>query len=286
MLSRTTAVGKTGLNFFQQLWAKWQADNIGGLGAALAYFALFALFPLLLVMLSVVGYVVDPRSFDLQNSLLGAIDSSDLRSLISDTLSSLRNSRGQAGLIGFFTLLLAASGIFAALDQAMNVIWAAPPKPAAKDILRAVWQFVKDKLITFLLVLGCALLLVFSIISTVVIAALSGYASGLISNGLLWQTLQFVVSTLLLGLGLMVLFKVMPNTPVAWRDAAVGALCSALLLALLQKVIGIYLSQANYSSYGAVGGVMALMVYFYLTSQVILLGAACAAVTAHMRSEK
>jgi membrane protein len=284
MQSRTITVGKTGLSFFQRLAAKWQADNIGGLGAALAYFALFSLFPLLLVILSIVGYVVNPQSFDMQSWLLGAIDSPELRSLIGDTLTSLRESRGQAGLIGFGTLLLAASGIFAALDKAMHVIWEVPEPPPAKNFLITIWRLVSDKLVTFLLVLGCALLLMLSIGSTVAISALSSYTSGLLSNGLLWQTMQLLASTLLLGLGLMIIFKVMPDRPVAWRDAAVGALCSALLLALLQKVIGFYLSQANYGSYGAVGGVMALMVYFYLTSQVILLGAACAAITAKMRS--
>jgi membrane protein len=273
---------KTFINFGQRLGAMWGKNDLGGLGASLAYFALFSLFPLLLIALSIVGAVIDPQSFDVQNWLLNVIDSPEIRDLIGGTLGNLRDSRGQAGLVGFATLLFAASGIFGALDRAMNAVWNVP-QPSERTLLQTVRVILVDKLLSFLMVLGCALLLLLSIISTIVITAMSDYVPRFEGIGLLLQTVQFVVSFTLLMLGLSMLFKALPDTKVPWRAAVFGGAIAALLLTLLQKGIGIYLSQADYGSYGVVGGFMALMVYFYLTSQIMLLGGACAAVYAGLR---
>jgi membrane protein len=274
---------KTLLAFGQRLGALWSKNDLGGVGASLAYFALFSLFPLLLIALSVVGAVVDPQSFDVQNWLLNVIDSPEIRELIGGTLGNLRNSRGQAGLIGFVTLLFAASGIFGALDRAMNAVWSVGPPPEGRNLWQTLVVIVRDKFVSFLMVLGCAVLLLLSIISTIVITTLSAYMPQFAGTGLLLQIVQFVVSFTLLMLGLSMLFKALPDTRVPWRSAVFGGAIAALLLTLLQKGIGIYLSQVNYGSYGVVGGFMALMVYFYLTSQMILLGGACAAVYASLR---
>jgi membrane protein len=273
---------KTLIIFGQRLGAMWGKNDLGGLGASLAYFALFSLFPLLLITLSVVGAVIDPQSFDVQNWLLNVIDSPEIRDLIDGTLGNLRDSRGQAGLVGFATLLFAASGIFGALDRAMNAVWNVA-QPEERTLLQTVRVILVDKLLSFLMVLGCALLLLLSIISTIVITTVSNYVPRFEGIGLLLQTAQFLVAFTLLMLGLSMLFKALPDTKVPWRAAIFGGAIAALLLTLLQKGIGIYLSQADYGSYGVVGGFMALMVYFYLTSQIMLLGGACAAVYAGLR---
>ncbi|NTW04466.1 MAG: ribonuclease BN, partial [Oscillochloris sp.] len=98
------------------------------------------------------------------------------------------------------------------------------------------------------------------------------FTTALPGQGVLWQVVQFAASLGLLGLAFATLFKFMPSHRVLWRDVWAAALISALLFAALQKVVGIYLGQANYASYGVVGSVMALMVWIYLSSLVILLG--------------
>lgn len=275
-------MARSGITFVQRLAAKWQSSDIGSLGAAMAYFALFSIFPLLLIILSIVGFVVDPADLDLQAWLLGAIESPQLRAVIDQTLSNLRASRGQAGIIGFVILLFAASGVFGALDRSMSVIWEVSPPQQQGSVLAGVWQAVKSKLLAFALVLGCALLLLLSVASTIAISSLSRYTDWLATSGLIWQVVQFVVALALLALGFTLVFKLLPNTAVAWHEALVGGVSTALLLTLLQKLIGIYLGQADYTSYGAVGGLMAMMVYFFLTCQIILLGAACSAVYARL----
>jgi membrane protein len=260
-------------SFAMSAFAKWQKDDCMSLGASLAYYALFSFFPLILVILSVVGAVVDPRQFAVQQRLLGLIGSEQVRGLVTQTLQNLNSSSAGAGLIGFVTLLLAASGIFGALDKAFDQIWEdRAAKPADGGILKTIKDVAQQKLLAFALVLGCALLMLLSIVSTVVVTALSSYTSFLPGQALLWQIIQFAASLALMSLAFATLYKFMPTRRVPWGDVWAAALLGALLFTALQQVVGLYLSHANYASYGVVGSVMALMVWIYLSSLVILLG--------------
>lgn len=112
--------------------AKYQRDDCNSLAAALAYFALFSFFPLILVSLSVVGFFVDPNRYEVQRQIINLIGAPELRELVTETLANLSENRVNVGLIGFGALLLAATGVFGALDRAFDVIWEVrPPRGAA-----------------------------------------------------------------------------------------------------------------------------------------------------------
>lgn len=253
---------------------KWQRDDCGTIAASLAYFALFSLFPLILVILSVVGFVIDPSKFEVRRQLVDLIGSAQVRDLVAQTLEHLSENRAATGLIGFATLLLAASGIFGALDKAFDVIWDVDtlnqPKPAG--IVAAARSFLRDKLVAFGLVLGCALLILLSVLSSVAVTAVSAYTSWLPGQELLLQAAQLTIAGLLLTLALTAIYKVLPNRPVRWGDVWPAALVAAVLFAALQRLAGVILGMTNYATYGAVGGVMTLMVYIYLSFMVLLLG--------------
>lgn len=253
---------------------KWQRDDCGTIAASLAYFALFSLFPLILVVLSLVGFVIDPSEFAVRQQLVDLIGSADVRDLVAQTLEYLTETRTATGLIGFATLLLAASGIFGALDKAFDVIWDVREldQPKQTGIIAAARTFLRDKLVAFGLVLGCALLILLSILSSVAVTAVSAYTSWLPGQELLLQVAQFVIAALLLTLALTAIYKVLPNRPVQLGDVWPAALVAALLFAALQRLAGFILGMTNYATYGAVGGVMTLMVYIYLSFMVLLLG--------------
>ena len=252
--------------------SKWQRDDCLNIGASLAYYALFSLFPLLLIILSIVGAIVNPAAFDVQQRLVQLVGSAELRELLMQTLSNLRETRGQAGLIGFATLLVAASGMFGALDRAFDKIWEV--RPAEKRSLLATMRaFLVQRLIAFALIFGCVLLMLLSLSSTVMVTTLSNYTDWLPGQGLLLQSLQFIVTLALLSLAFGGLYMILPGRLTRWSDVWLGAIVAALLFTALQKLIGIFLSRSNYGSYGVVGSVMALLVWIYLTSQVVLLGA-------------
>lgn len=136
---------------------KYERDNCGMLSAGLAYFAIFSLFPLILVVLSLVGFFVDPNTYAVQEQLLNLIGSDDIRDLVTETLQHFNDNRVSVGLLGFVTLFFAATGIFGALSRAFRVIWEVKPAEGA-SIRAAVLNAVLSKVVTFGMVVGAAAL--------------------------------------------------------------------------------------------------------------------------------
>lgn len=262
------------LGMLKFAFEKWQRDDCATIAASLAYFALFSLFPLILVVLSIIGFVIDPREFEVRQQIIELIGSEQVRDVVTQTLEHLSENRVNTGLIGFVTLLLAASGIFGALDRAFDTIWEVRTADQSNQggIVATLKGLLQQRLLAFSLVLGCALLILLAVLSSVAVTALGSYTAWLPGQVLLLQIAQFAVAAVLLTLALTALYRVLPGRVVAWGDAWPAALVAALLFAALQRLAGVILGLTNYATYGAVGGVMTLMVYIYLTFMVLLLG--------------
>jgi len=285
--------------FLQNLGRAWQQDHVAVLATSLSYYALFSLFPLLLIIFSLVGLVIGSENSLVQQSLqvVGADDLSgqlpeegqaeeQIVTLIRDSLSPAaadqiqstleqlnRQGRG-AGLIGFATLLLSASGVFAALDRAFQVIWKTQEQQQeGGGIVGTARKLVLKKLLAFGLVLSCALLLLISMVSGVAIGLVQSLAPEVPGSAFLWRGIQVAVSVGLLAVAFMLLFKYLPDTPVAWGDVWLGALLTAILFTVFVNISSAYISRSNFEAYGAIGSVMALLVWIFLSSQVLFLGA-------------
>lgn len=281
------------LPLLQQTVQEWQKDNCLQMGTTLAYYALFSLFPLILVVLSIFGAFVGAGTAAREQILNLAREAlpgqSQAFGVIENTLDNLNEASFGAGLIGFGTLLFAASGVFGALDQAFNVIWRRGPeqKPNAGIVAQAL-AFARQRFLAFSLVIGCALLVMVTMIASIAIETITTFVDtftgGLFERTLLLQLLQLGVSLAILTLVLMLLFKYLPNERVAWGDVWLGALLTAAIFILLQRLIaGIGISVgANFQAYGAIGGVMALMLWIYLTSLILFMGGEFTFVYAYM----
>lgn len=266
--------------------SEFQRDECLRMGASLAYYALFSLFPLLLVVLSVVGAVVGPGSgvrAEILNYTAQATGSEQVVNLIDDTLKSLNENSTGAGVIGFITLLMSASVVFGALDQSFNRIWDLEVQQAQQEglVSRGLTMAYK-KVLSFLLILGVAALLLVLMFAGTAITVVSNFVGDFPGGALLWQLVHFGVGLVILTLVMMVLFKFLPDTRVAWGDVWLGALMSAILFVIFQKLVGLYIGGRDFQSYGVVGGVMALLLWIYLTSQVLFLGGEFTQVYAHM----
>jgi membrane protein len=184
--------------------------------------------------------------------------------------ASNRSAGIVATIVGSLTFLLAATGAFLELQAALNTIWRVKPKPTA-----SVRTYLMERLISFGLVVAVGFLLMVSLAVSAALAAFGGWLNGTVPGmAAVWQ-----VVNILLGLGVtMVLFallyKVLPDVRLSWRDVWVGSFLTAILFAVGKSLIGLYLGRSSTaSSYGAVGSVMVLLLWVYYTSQVVLLGA-------------
>lgn len=153
-------------------------------------------------------------------------------------------------------------------------------------------NFLWKRLFAFLMVLGSAGLIFVSLVSNLAIDTLLKMVSGFsahinlvsIDQVLLLHWLQAGVSFLLLALVVMVLFMVLPSTRIALTDVWLGGLLTALLWVILQQLISnsVISLGSRFRSYGVVGGVMVLMLWIYLTSQIFFLGGEFTYIYAHM----
>lgn len=264
---------------------KWQRDDCLEMGAALSYYALFSLFPTALVGLSVFGAFIGPTSQASEQILSFARNSlpPEAFTLVENTLETLnRNSLG-AGIISFLLLCFTASGVFGALTRSMNKIWQADQgRINQRGVKSAAKTFVRNRFLGFMLVFSTSALIFISLISKIIIEVIIDIfenvesAVGLVKldNLLLLNTLQASASYLLISCVLMLLFKVLPSTRIFWGDVWLGGLTTTGLFMLLQHLTSNSIIRVGeyFLSYGAVGSVMILMLWIFLSCQVFFLG--------------
>lgn len=291
---RSTILPSKPAQLLLQSGSKWNGDHCPDIAAALAYYALFSLFPLLLVLLSIIGFLVEP-STELYQSILVAVERylpPEVHDLVEGTLASLSASSTGAGILGFGLLLVTASIFFTNLRNAVNLIWRSPRRTTETG---SVWQrllfAIANHLFSFLLVLGSALLLSASLFSNIfirsilqLIAVIRGTTLVQVDEHHLTQLLQFSSSFLILAVASCILFKVLPFGYVGWSDVWLSALVMALVLTGLQYLVSnsVITIGSRFLSYGAIGSVMILMVWIYLTCQIFLFGCVLSYVYAHL----
>ncbi len=235
------------------------------LGAALAYYTVFSLTPFLIVVIAVAGLVVDSAVAERQiveqiSSVLGA----DGAAVVAALLAGARRpgTGGFATVTSLVTILLGATAVFSELQSGLNGIWRVRATGAG------VRRVVRARLRSFALVVGIGFLFVVSLVLRAVAAAVQAWIGSTFIY--MHDTLAFVMSALMFGM----IFKVLPETPVAWRDVGVGALVTSLLFSVGQWALGRYLGTSSVASvYGAAGSLVVILVWVYYSAQVFFLGA-------------
>lgn len=270
------------VRMLQLVLDKYQRDDVPSLAAALAYFALFSIFPLLLVVMSLVGFFVDPARFGVQQLLISLVGSVEVRDLIVQTLTAFGDNRVASGLIGIGILLFTATGIFGALNKAVREIWGARLIVEGGNLRTAVTTMVQNRLTFVGLLLGCALLILVSVVGNFALTLLSAYTEWFVLNSLLLRVSQILLTLLLLTVAFAVLYKVLPYPLAAWGDVWPAALTAALLFYGLQRLAEIIFGLFNFSSFGVLGSAMTLLTWIYFCCQILLIGVELSYAWAHV----
>ncbi|MET0592158.1 MAG: YihY/virulence factor BrkB family protein, partial [Polyangiaceae bacterium] len=155
------------------------------------------------------------------------------------------------------------------LQDSLNTIWEVAPKPG-----RGVLGIVKDRFFSFTMVLGVAFLLLVSLVVSAGLAALGQWLSGVADVEWAWQGVNFIVSLAMVALLFGLLFKVVPDVKVRWRDVWLGATVTALLFSIGKFLIGLYVGKAGVASpYGAAGSLVVLVVWVFYSAHILFIGA-------------
>jgi membrane protein len=241
-------------------------------GAAIAFYGVTAIAPTMFIAVTVASLAFgrdEARHTILQyfNHLMSK-ESLDIFRL------AIRNAPGSggslwSGLIGVVTLILTASGVFGEMEDALNVIWRAPPKGSL------LIRLLRGRAVSLALVIGLGFLLMLSMMITTVLTFLGHFIDehSPLSQFAMW-TINFGVSTTLMAVLFAAIYKVVPNKDIEWRDVGVGAVGTALLFQLGQFLLGYYFGSTSLAQpYGAAGGLIVMLFWVYYSAQVFLLGA-------------
>jgi membrane protein len=262
------------VQLLKETFSEWSEDKVPRLAAALAYYTAFALAPLLLIAIAVAGLVLDREAATNQigqqlSGLLGPTAAESVNTMV-EAASANQGGGIVASIIGVATLLFAASGVFGELQDSLNTIWEVQPKPG-----QGIMATVKQRFFSFTMVLGVGFLLLISLVISAALGALGNALAGeQAGESLIWKTINFVVSFGVTTLLFALIYKILPDVKIQWRDVWIGALVTALLFTLGKAAIGWYLGRpGTTSTYGAAGSFVALLLWVYYTAQILFFGA-------------
>ena len=253
------------LELSKRAWRVWYDHGAHRLGAALAYYLAFSLAPVLVIAVALCSLVFGEAAA--RGQLVNQIESTvgpQMAGVIQTILGQthVTGATTLATVVSIGALLLSATAVFAELQNALNTLWDVRPKGGS------VWLgLLKDRLwsVAVVLVVG-ALLLLSLTVSTAVDRFLPSALLRAVNVG---------VSIGLITLLVAMIYKILPDVVLTWRDVWVGSAATAVLFTLGKYGIGLYLSRVNVASaYGVAGSLAVILLWVYYSAQVFLLGAA------------
>jgi membrane protein len=259
------------LSLLKQSAVNWVEHHDSRLGAALAYYSIFSVAPVLIIAMAVATFFLGD-DFGVRNEVTGQI-----RALVgnqgAEAIQSMLESTGRpqeniwATVIGIGALVFAAVGVVVQLKDALNTVWEVDTSRE-----RGIWPFVRTYIVSAAGILALGFLLLVSLVLTAVVAAVGKQFPFSFPETVL-QVANFVFSFVVITALFAMMFKWLPDAPVAWRDALPGAALTAAAFDLGKLLIGIYVGkQGLESTFGAAASLVVILLWVYYSAQIVLFG--------------
>jgi membrane protein len=243
------------------------------MAAALAFYTAFSLAPLLIIVVAIAGLAFGQDAAQGKivaeiQGLIGAPEAKTVQDLID---SARRPATGTwAAIAGVVTLLIGATGVVGELQDSLNTIWNV--KSAGTSGIAAL---AKQRLASFAMILGIGFLLLVSLILSTAVTAVTSYAGQLfVVPAALIKTADFIVSCALIAVLFALIYKIVPDAKIEWRDVWQGAAAASLMFAVGKLALSYYIAHSGFAStYGAAGSLVVLLLWVYYSAQILLFGA-------------
>ena len=265
---------KNGFIIMKAAFLGFSNDMALKFSASLAYYTVFSLAPLLLLVMSLASVFLgrdatQGQLFKELNDFVGNEAARQIQDLIARL--ELSGKSTISAIIGSITLIIGATTVFGEIQESINIIWQVKAKPK-----KAWLKMLKDRLLSGSLIISLGFLLLVSLLVNGVLLALSEKLKTYLPDitVLLFNAINVVISFLVITTLFAVIFKVLPDAKISWKDVRSGAIFTAVLFMLGRLVIGIYVaSSANSSTYGAAGSLIAILLWVYYTAAILYFGA-------------
>ncbi len=274
----------------RQAAERWNADRAPRLAAALAYYATFSLAPLALVTVWIAGLIfgdaiAQRHLIELIAQNFGAESATFVQGMIGSVYHS--SASPLFALVAVIGLLFGATGLFFGMQDALNTIWNVPPRPP-RNVWRSILGIFQDRALSFLMVLASGAILTVSLAISTLLTALDPLLrlvqpqSATLLNIVDLFT-SFAIATVLFA----VLYRVLPEARVKWREVWLGALSAALLFTVGKFALSLYLAYSNIRTvFGAASSFVVVLIWIYYSAQIFLFGAEMCRVYADQRKTR
>ena len=249
------------------------ADNGLKLSASLSYYTLFSMAPMLLIVISIGSILLGKEAAEgylyLQfEGLIGPLGAMQLQEMINNVRIS--GDTPWVTAVGIITFFFGATGVFIEIQDSINTIWSIRAKPK-----RGWVRFLFTRLISFSMVVGIGFLLMVSLVLSALLSLMDHWINTHIVS---FAWLAFIISNMItMGAVLLlfaVVFKVLPDADLKWRDVFVGAMFTGIMFLIGKSLINLYLSRSTtVSAYGAAGAVVLIILWVYYSAIILYFGA-------------
>ncbi len=244
------------------------------LSAALAYYTVFSLGPMIIVVIFMADIfwgreAIEGTIYGQINGLVGSSAAIQIQEMIRNSSLSLKGNF--TAILGFITLLIGATGVFAEIQDSINMIWGLKAKP------KKGWlKMLKNRLLSFSVVASLGFLLLVSLIINGLLEALMGRLKAMFPD--LAVTIIYIINLIItfgvITLLFAIIFKVLPDAKIRWRDVFVGAMSTSILFMLGKFGITFYIGSTDVgTTYGTAGSLVVLLIWVYYSSVILFFGA-------------
>jgi membrane protein len=265
---------KKNFGLLHQTFNEFIDDNILKLSASLSYFTLFAIAPMLFLIITFLGTIygveaVHGRLFGQLQKLVGVNAAVQIQDMIAQI--HIQNDSKFGTVVGVMVLLVGATGVFTEIQSSINYIW------SIKAVPKKGWlKFLINRLISFSLVVSLGFLMLVSLLINALMDALNDHLASIFSEGTfyLMYALNVTIIFATISFFFAVIYKVLPDAHIHWKDAAKGAMFTAVLFLVGKFLIGYYIGNSRTSAvYGAAASLVIVLLWVYYTSVILYFGA-------------
>ena len=261
-------------SIIKETYTKWMDNDPFQLSAAVSYYAIFS-FPALIIIVIQTASIFYSRSevkgriMEEITSILGQDSASTIEDIIQNAISQDQSYFAIA--VGLVTLLYGATGMFVALQKALNAIWGVKPKPKNEYL-----KMLRDRIFSLGLILVIGFLLLTSLLLTAMITAFVGWIEYYLPAFMVdvIQLLNFIISLGLITVLFALIYKYLPDVKIQWNSVWIGAFVTAILFVIGKSALGIYFGRMDPgSSFGAAGSVILILLWVSYSSIILFFGA-------------
>jgi membrane protein len=260
--------------FVKETVTQWFEDDPFQLAAALSYYTLFSLAPLLIIVIAIAGFAFGREAAQNQivetlQGMIGQESAQAIQGMIQNASNKPKTGMTST-LIGLIALLIGAGGVVGQLQTSLNTIWGVAPKAG-----QGVWGFVRQRFVSFAMILGIAFLLLVSLAVSALLAGLTKFMGTLFGGtAFVAHALDLLVSFAFVTALFAMIYKFLPDVRIQWRDVWIGAALTSFLFTIGKFLIGLYLGTSGVTStYGAAGSLITVLLWVYYSSLIFFLGA-------------